>query len=207
MDLTLINDAARAAHLVGLALGFGTAILADFCAARSLYRPLDQRDFDMLHQYHRTVVFGLAVFWASGLVLLWLRTGFDPANFSPKLMAKLGVVSLLTVNAVLIGRIGLPTMLEWFGLRYGALPLPHRLRLAALAGMSLAGWISALALGVFSAMKTFEWATLSEIIGVIYVVGLGGALATAFAAPLFIVASDWAAPRLRSLRQTPKRAI
>lgn len=190
MDLTLLNDAARATHLVGLALGFGVAILADLCAARSLFRPLDDRDFDTLHQYHRTVALGLALFWASGLILLWLRTGFEPANFSPKLMAKLGVVSLLTVNAILIGRIGLPTMRAWYGFRYGSLPLAHRLRLAALAGMSGAGWISALALGVFSAMKTFEWEVLSEIIGVIYFVGLGGALLTAFLAPLLNLAMD-----------------
>ncbi len=190
MDLTMLNDAARATHLLGLALGFGVAILADLCAARSLFRPLDDRDFETLHQYHRTVALGLMLFWASGLVLLWLRTGFQLENFSPKLMAKLGVVSLLTVNAYLIGRIGLPTMIAWQGFRYGALPLAHRLRLAALAGMSGAGWISALALGVFSAMKTFEWEVLSEIIGVIYVVGLSGALVTAFVAPLLIFAMD-----------------
>ena len=194
MDLTMLNDAARATHLLGLALGFGVAILADLCAARSLFRPLVYREFETLHQYHRTVALGLTLFWASGLVLLWLRTGFQLENFSPKLMAKLGVVSLLTVNAILIGRIGLPTMIAWQGFRYGSLPLAHRLRLAALAGMSGAGWISALALGVFSAMKTFEWEVLSEIIGVIYVVGLGGALVTAFLAPLLNFAMD----RMRS---------
>ena len=184
MDLSLLNDAARAAHLLGLALGFGVAILADLTAAKSMIRPLDDRDFETLHRYHRTVTLGLCLFWASGLVLLWLRTGFDPENFSPKLMTKLGVVSLLTINAVLIGRIGLPTMEAWFGCRFGALPLAHRLRLAGLAGMSGAGWIAALALGVFSAMKTFEWDVLSEIIGMIYVVGLGAALTTAILAPV-----------------------
>lgn len=194
MELTLLNDAARATHLLGLALGFGVAIAADLCAARSLFRPLDERDFSMLHQYHRTVAFGLVLFWSSGLVLLWLRTGFEPANFSPKLMAKLGVVSLLTFNAVLIGRIGLPTLMAWEGFRFGALPLAHRLRMGALAGMSGAGWISALALGVFSAMKTFEWNVLSEIIGMIYVLGLTGALTTAFLAPLL----DFAISRARS---------
>jgi len=212
MELTLLNDVARAAHLLGLALGFGAAILADLCASRSLLRPLDQRDFDTLHQYHRTVTLGLGVFWASGLVLLWLRTGFAFENFSPKLMAKLGVVALLTANAYLIGRIGLPTMIAWQGLRFGGLPAPHRLRLAALAGMSAAGWVSALALGVFSAMKTFEWDILSQIIGLIYVLGLGTALLTAFIAPILNYAMD--RPRLaarfmahRYRLRTPRHAI
>ncbi len=190
MDLTLLNDAARATHLLGLALGFGVAIIADLCAARSFFRPLADHEFDDLHRYHRTVALGLAIFWISGLILLWLRTGFVVEDFSPKLMAKLGVVTLLTVNAILIGRIGLPTMLEWAGCRFGALPLTHRLRLAALAGMSGAGWISALALGAFSAMKTFEWDVLSEIIGAIYLVGLGGALTIAVFAPVLSIAMD-----------------
>ncbi len=190
MDLTLLNDAARAMHLLGLALGFGVAIIADLCAARSFFRPLADHEFEDLRRYHRTVALGLAIFWISGLILLWLRTGFVVEDFSPKLMAKLGVVTLLTVNAILIGRIGLPTMLEWAGCRFGALPLTHRLRLAALAGMSFAGWISALALGAFSAMKAFEWDVLSEIIGAIYLVGLGGALSIAVFAPVLSFAMD-----------------
>ena len=112
MDLTLVNDAARAAHLVGLAIGFGVAIVADISAARMLIRPLDARETRALHRFHRMVALGLALFWSSGLVLLWLRTGFDPANFSAKLMTKLGVVTLLTINAILIGRIALPVMVS-----------------------------------------------------------------------------------------------
>lgn len=190
MDLTLLNDAARAAHLVGLALGFGVAIIADLCAARSLFRPLQDHEFDDLHRYHRTVAFGLALFWASGLVLLWLRTGFVLENFSAKLIAKLCVVGLLTLNAYLIGRIGLPTMMAYAGSSFGSLPLAHRLRLGALAGMSGAGWIAALALGVFGVLKTIEWPVLSEIIGTIYIVGFGGALLTAIFAPLIGFAVD-----------------
>jgi len=190
MDLDLLNDAARAAHLLGLALGFGVAIVADLCAARSLFRPLENHELADLHRYHRTVAVGLALFWTSGLVLLWLRTGFDLANFSPKLVTKLCVVALLTLNAFLIGRLGLPTIIAYAGHRFGSLPLTHRLRLGALAGMSGAGWIAALALGVFSAMKKFEWNVLSEVIGAIYIIGLGGAILTALLAPLISFAID-----------------
>jgi len=190
MDLTLVNDAARAVHLLGLALGFGVAIIADLSAARTLVRPLSLSEVETLERYHRMVAIGLALFWASGLVLLWLRTGFDLANFSPKLMTKLGVVALLTVNAVLIGRIGLPAMYDWQGARFGALPIMERLRLGALAGMSGAGWISAMALGVFSTMKTMEWPVLSEVIGMIYLVGLSGALMLALAAPMVSYVQD-----------------
>ncbi|MEQ9053898.1 MAG: hypothetical protein RLO38_04245 [Roseovarius confluentis] len=180
MDLTLVNDAARAAHLVGLAIGFGVAIVADISAARMLIRPLDARETRALHRFHRMVALGLALFWSSGLVLLWLRTGFDPANFSAKLMTKLGVVTLLTINAILIGRIALPVMDVMRGRRFGGLPAGVRIQMAALGALSTAGWVSALALGVFSQMKTMEWSLLSEIIGFIYL----GALILAFTAAL-----------------------
>jgi len=190
MDLMLINDAARAVHLLGLALGFGVAIMADLSAARMLIRPLDGREIDLLHAYHRTVAIGLTLFWASGLVLLWLRTGFQPENFSPKLMAKLGIVTLLTVNAVMIGRIGLPALDKWFGCRFGAIPLGERARLSALAGLSSAGWISALVLGVFSTMRTMNYETLSGIIGAIYLLALLGAIAATFLSPVLLFVFD-----------------
>ena len=199
MDLTLVNDAARAVHLLGLALGFGVAIVADLSAARTLVRPLSLSEVEALERYHRMVAIGLALFWASGLVLLWLRTGFELSNFSPKLMTKLGVVALLTVNAVLIGRIGLPAMAEWQGARFGVLPMMDRLRLGALAGMSGAGWVSALALGVFSTMKTMEWPVLSEVIGMIYLVGLSGAILLALAAPMILFVQDRSARRFGRL--------
>ena len=44
MDLTLINDGARAIHLLGLALGYGVGILADMSAARMKLRPLEARE-------------------------------------------------------------------------------------------------------------------------------------------------------------------
>ena len=184
MDPTLLNDTVRAMHLLGLAIGFGVAIVADVSAARLMVRPLDAREIQALHRFHRMVTLGLILFWTSGLALLWLRTGFDAAKFSPKLMTKLGVVTLLTGNAVLIGRIGLPIIDAMRGLRFGALPAAARFQVAALGALSSACWIAALALGVFSQLKTMEWSLLSEIVGLIYLVALIGACTAAMAAPL-----------------------
>ena len=184
MDLTLVNDAARALHLLGLAIGFGVAIVADISAARLMFRPLDTREIDALHRLHRMVSLGLVLFWASGLVLLWLRTGFQPDNFSAKLMTKLGVVTVLTANAILIGRLGLPVIQTMRGLRFGALPTNIRFQMAVLGALSTAGWICALALGVFSQMKTMDWSVLSEITGTIYLLAMIGAFVAAIAAPM-----------------------
>ena len=45
--LRALNDAARAVHLLGLAIGFGVAIVADMSAARLFIRPLDPREIVM----------------------------------------------------------------------------------------------------------------------------------------------------------------
>ena len=157
MDMTFLNDFMRATHLLGMALGFGIAVLADLLAARAVLRALDDRDIEMLEQLHRLVWMGLVLLWVSGVSLLWLRTGFDLDRFSPKLMTKVGVVLLLTANALAIGRIGLPTMKAHQSWRFGDLPVPQRLQLSALATISMACWVSALTLGVFSQLKPLQW--------------------------------------------------
>lgn len=191
MDLTLVNDAARAVHLLGLALGFGVAIVADMSAARMMVRPLEDRELRNLEDFHRVVTFGLVLLWASGLVLLWLRTGFDPAKFSPKLMTKIGVVLLLTMNAIAIGRIGMPTLYAYEGWRFGDLPLTLRAQMSSIATISAACWISALALGVFSVLKPMPWEALSVLVGVTYLIALGAALMAALFTPLVSAVARW----------------
>ena len=184
MDTIFLNDAARAIHLVGLAVGFGVAVAADLSAARMLVRPLDTRTLATLERFHRLVTVGLILLWVSGGVLIWLRTGFDPAQFTPKLIAKIGVVSLLTLNAIAIGRVGLPVMAEFQNWRFGDVPLTRRMQLAALGALSGACWVLALALGVFSQLKPMPWEFLSRLIGIVGAGALAAAILAALVAPL-----------------------
>lgn len=183
LDLIFLNDAARAVHLFGLALGLGVALLADLSAARYLHRPLTSHELDQLKWFHKIVFVGLLLFWASGIALLYLRTGFNLDQFSAKLNAKLVVVSILSLNAVLIGKVGLPTLIDFEGSRFGSMPATERFRMAVIAGLSGASWASAFALGVFSQMKPMQWEQLAVIIGSIYMIGLVAALMAATMAP------------------------
>jgi hypothetical protein len=196
--MLLINDSARAMHLLGMALGFGIAIMADLWAARTVLRPLDDKDLETLEIMHRLVSMGLVLLWVSGLTLLWLRTGFEAERFSPKLMTKIGVVAMLTLNAIAIGRIGLPTMRANQEVRFGDLPVVLRLQLASLGTISAACWVSALLLGVYSQMKSMNWDALSNFVGVVYLIAL---LAAVFAASVTPLVATWiklreARPRL-----------
>ncbi|MGI9394197.1 MAG: hypothetical protein ACR2OY_06085 [Boseongicola sp.] len=204
MDMTLLNDFMRATHLLGMALGFGIAILADLLAARAVIRPLDDRDIGTLEMLHRLVWMGLALLWISGAVLLWLRTGFDLDRFSPKLMTKVGVVVLLTANATAMGKIGLPTMRAYQTWRFGDLPLPQRLQLSSLATISAACWISALTLGVFSQLKPLQWEILSVYVGAVYLVALVAALMAASITPIISMLVRIKENRPRLFRPLPK---
>lgn len=184
MDLTFLNDAARAVHLLGLALGFGLAILADVSASRAILRPLDARDIDMLKRLHHFVSVGLLLLWASGLVLFWLRTGFEADRISPKLMTKVAVVSILTLNAMAIGRIGLPTLLRFQSWRFGDIPLPERVQLCALGTLSGACWVAALCLGVFGYFKTLDAQELTHLLALTYLAALSLALLAATITPV-----------------------
>ena len=183
MDPVLLNDAARALHLLGLALGLGFAIKADHVASHFLFRPLDNREMDTLNSCHRTVTCGLALFWISGAVLLWLRTGLVLDDFSKKILLKLGVVSLLTANAVFIARFALPIMREWHHACLGELKTSVRMGLCMTAGVSAASWASALTLGVFSGLKVMDPIKMYEVIGAVYALGIGGALTVGMVAP------------------------
>ena len=183
MDIALLNDAARTFHLVGLALGLGAAIMADMTAVRWLKRPLEHTEIQTLERYHHTVTAGILIFWFSGLFILWIKTGFVAENFSAKLMMKLCVVSVLTLNAVLIARIGLPILRKFEGRSFCQLAADDRLRLAVLAALSIASWSSALALGMFKVLATMEWTLLSDIFIGVYAATLFGALLVALVVP------------------------
>ncbi len=187
MDQMFLNDGARLVHMVGLALGFGIAILADASAARAVLRPLDEREVRMLKTLHQFVTLGLVLLWVSGLTLLWLRTGFETDRFSPKLMAKLCVVVVLTVNAIAIGRLGLPTLLRFQSWRFGDIPLPERVQLCALGALSGACWASALALGVFGIFKTLSADQLIYIMALTLATALCLALIAATITPVIAI--------------------
>ena len=53
----------------------------------------------MVRRAHRLIMASLVVFWLSGLSLLALKTELEIARLTPKLVAKLGTVAMLTLTA------------------------------------------------------------------------------------------------------------
>jgi hypothetical protein len=85
-------------HLVGILLGGGLAIAADAAALRLSPDTVADwpRELDRLAAVHRWVVGGLAVIFASGLLLLLAE--FDAFATSVVFWTKMGLVALLIGN-------------------------------------------------------------------------------------------------------------
>lgn len=151
----LAIDGAVFVHLIAMAAGLGTAMFADATLAGRLSQPLMREDIASVRRAHAVVSAALAALWASGLVLVAIRTdGFQLSAMTPKLVAKLATVSLLTCTAVLMGRFALPRITAHEGRGLLELPVTDLSALAACGGLSAAGWLTALLLGSSRILET-----------------------------------------------------
>ena len=176
MDHLLITDAIRFCHLGAVALGLGTSILADGMVATRLLHSVSDAMVDRLHRLHMLVVAALVLLWATGLSLVALKTGLDPDRMTPKLWSKLAVVTLLTANGWVLGRIALPRLARSVGRRPVDLPLGHSLIVAVACGVSAGSWLLALAMGVSRTLAAADWSVFAVVIPAIYGLTVAGAL-------------------------------
>ncbi len=150
----ILIDIATFVHIGALAAGLGAVIFADSTILRRITRRTNRRQIAIIDHAHRTITIALALLWASGLSLLGLKAGFDAARFSPKLITKLGTVSVLTVTAIAMAQFALPYMRANLGRRLIDAPLGEQCLLALCVGMSAAGWSTSLLLGCSKILKT-----------------------------------------------------
>lgn len=175
MTSLILIDAVRYAHLLAVAVGLGASAMADMQVMRHVDRRVSLNLLDLLRQLHGVVWAALIVMWLTGIALIYIRTGFVLGEFTPKLFSKLAIVFILTLNAMLIGRIGLPLLLGCIKVRLMDLPLGQKLTGAWLAALSTASWLMALALGGSQVLAVSGWGVFLELVPLIYFLGLGAA--------------------------------
>jgi hypothetical protein len=180
MDSQVFIDAARYAHIIAVAIGFGAAFLADYHVVSRLGRPIDDNLTTTLHLCHSVIWAMVAGMWITGLVLIYIRTGFDVANFTPKLICKIITVAILTGNAMLISRIAVPLVEENRGRSLMWLPLRSKLCLAGIGAISSASWMLALAMGSSKVLAASDWIVFAFLMPVIYFLGVFAAVAVMF---------------------------
>lgn len=144
-DSTAVSTVVTALHLIGMLVGGGLAIAADRATLRiSQEQPGDrERHLGELNAVHRPVLIALGVLFISGLAMV--TADIETFLTSPVLWVKLGLVTLLVLNGVVLERT--ETELRRNG-SAGHGPPPDRwsrLRAAAVASITL--WIATLVAG------------------------------------------------------------
>lgn len=178
----LIEPYIRDIHLLAIMFCLLLAAFADLKAAKMLVKPLNPWDVALLEKYHLLLSAGLVVLWASGLYLVLDVTDANLASISPKLYTKLAVVSILTLNAMVIGNFALPMMKQFESHRLGDIPLGERCYMCIMSAVSTMSWMSALALGAIGAFKHMSAENLIFIFGHVYLIAFFGGFLLASAA-------------------------
>lgn len=165
------------AHLIACCVAVGLVLTSDVATVRRLMsdNPAQRTDPRHLRELQDTVVLALATLWASGALIVALDTSVKGLAYfaNPKLQAKLTIVSLLTLNGVLLHHRVLPWMQKAGNLLH--LSFGQRM-VAVLAGSVSAGsWAYAALMGVG---RPLSWKySLTELLAAYPVLIAGGFVA------------------------------
>ncbi|MBC8058563.1 MAG: hypothetical protein H7Y61_18490 [Rhizobiales bacterium] len=140
-ELTWIRQALLVVHAGAFAFAFSTVLREDWALVRTR-----QIDIASLARAARTLTRALIALWATGLALMALQLGFDAGAVleSPKLAAKLLVVSALTFNGMALHALVFPRLL----VRPGDGPVVLPTRAVVLGAVSTASWLVASFIGL-----------------------------------------------------------
>jgi len=146
-----VIEALKFLHILALCMGLGGAIFANLLGLRLLLSTREGALDGVFFHIHDFVLIGLVVLWASGLGLAVLR--FNLSDVPLKVLAKIALVSILTMNSARIRERILPLV------RCRHRPLIMHLPPGCLDDVVLLGsisftcWFSALMLAKFTILQ------------------------------------------------------
>ncbi|MBS7660853.1 hypothetical protein I0D00_02665 [Pseudomonas lalucatii] len=150
-------------HLLATCVALGTLLQADHKLWRWRKEGLDEGRRAQLAEVQQVVGLALLALWGTGLALVaqgYLSVGPDYL-LNQKLWAKGSVVVLLSINGLLLHRLGFPLLHQG---AFVALPVSARLRLGLLGALSMSAWLFAAFLGV--ARPWNEGMTYLQVMGI-----------------------------------------
>ena len=163
-------------HLIACCLAVGLVLTSDVAMIARLINgdPYAAEDPHHLDKLQKTVAWALGVLWLTGIGIVSLDASTQGLSYflNPKLQAKIGIVTLLTVNGVLLHSAVLPALQRAGSL----LNLPVGNRMLALFAGAVSGvsWFYAAALGI---ARPLNWKySLVEIVGAFPVLVVGAFL-------------------------------
>ncbi len=101
-------------HLIACCVAIGLVLTSDIAMVKQLLKgdPAEPLDKNHLSDLQKTVSTALAVLWVTGVAVIALDASVKGWGYfaNPKILAKIGLVTLLTVNGVLLHKAVLPLM-------------------------------------------------------------------------------------------------
>lgn len=162
--IDLAFDILRVLHMAAFAAGIGAAAFLEISVLRRFRARVDIEGLRLLLMGHDLIKFAVIGLWATGAAMIFMRVGVLGDPFSAKLMAKLGVVTLLTLNMVLIDRFLIPEIFVHEDQPLARIPREILTKFGAIAGFSAGAWLSALLLGGIGQFKAMDFFTISEVL-------------------------------------------
>lgn len=166
---------------------------------------LTDENFRDIETSHLMISCALVIGWITGFTLLYMLTGFEISAFSPKLWAKLFVVSTLSLNALLIAHYVLPVLRENQGSTVLEIPTRKKIPMALSAATSAMCWMTALALGACGFFKTQTKEFLVTMLSIELAIGVLVAVCVAVLIKPKDKAATRAEPRFTSRRDDHAR--
>ncbi len=155
----LLVEAVTVLHIVGLCIGFGGAVLADFFMIHAAVSPRGAIDGKQFWRINRYAALGLTAVWLSGLTIVTLT--FALPSVPQEIVVKLGLATVLAMT------------LTVFGKRFRAIldGTPHPLaanislrqssEIVLATSLSLTCWVPALLVTKSEVFRTMEVAHLA----------------------------------------------
>lgn len=141
----------RLVHFAGIIFGVGATTLLDLIICRfTLTRQIQQEHINIITFSSKIITWGLALLWFSGIGFFIYYCYFDPGKISnPKLLAKIIIVGVLTINALLVNYFILPQVNIQLGHRLmEGLSKFHCALLIMIGTISAISWYVPLVLGI-----------------------------------------------------------
>ena len=143
-------------HLVGLIMGLGGAILADYTIfTRGVIRPVSPYTIHQTEFLSHIVLAGLTILWISGCALIWINLIDHPQYLTnQKLWAKIAIVVVLTLNGVFVHKYVLPILRRSVGNRlFTDMPRKYLGVMTLFGSISVVSWTVPFVLGKASELN------------------------------------------------------
>ncbi|MRI34176.1 hypothetical protein EOPP23_14375 [Endozoicomonas sp. OPT23] len=170
LNITNLKSLITFTHLAGLAFGLGGAWILDLFIVRYFRsETVSEERYQFLEFVSKLVLAGLVILWVSGLLFVLYYYLYTPEYlYNQKVWAKTFIVTVLSLNGVMIHRKLMPVIKRSIGKNLlVSLSLTEIRSMLTIGTVSVVSWVFPVVLGV---AKTLNFSATAIVIAISYLV-------------------------------------